>query len=354
MSATLRLGRPHDRAAAAFERLLARRELALAVLLVALVVVISVRAPEYVVPRNLINVLVGASVLCILVVGQLFVLLVRGVDLSTAANLGYSGMILAMVSHARPELPAVAFILLGAAIGLVLGAVNGVLVAAMRVPPIICTLGTMVIYRGLIFLLSRGAWVHAHEMSEPFKSFPLGAWLGLPNIVLVAIVVAAAAWYFLGYTATGRSIYAVGGNPLAATFAGLSVARVELLVFTLAGVLSGISGYLWTARFAIATPQAAEGREFAIIAACVIGGVSIAGGRGTVPGVILGALFITVIESALPFVRVSPFLQTAISGTVILIAVAVNARGERRPGRQILEVRAAERKPAARLQASPQ
>jgi rhamnose transport system permease protein len=346
--------RQRDRTSAAFSWLLTQRELALAALLLGMMVVIGIRAPEYVAPRNLVNVLIGASVLGILVVGQLFVLIARGVDLSTAANLAYTGMILAKLSQAAPGLPAIAFIVLGALIGLVLGAVNGALVALLRVPPIICTLGTMVIYRGLIFVLSHGAWVHAHEMSEPFKSFPLGSPLGLPNIVVVAIVIATCAWYFMRYTATGRSIYAIGGNPLAAAFAGLSVRRAEFLVFALSGLLSGVSGYLWTARFAIATPQAAEGREFAIIAACVIGGVSIAGGRGTVPGVILGALFITVIESALPFVRVSPFLQTAISGTVILIAVAVNSRGELRPGRQILEVRERPARGSARLQESPQ
>jgi rhamnose transport system permease protein len=349
MSATPLIGRPQDRVRGTFHWLLTQREFALATLLGGMLIIIGIRAPEYVAPRNLINVLIASSVLCVLVVGQLFVLIARGVDLSTAATLGYSGMVLAMLSHSMPGLPAIAFIFLGGVIGLGLGAVNGTLIAFLRVPPIICTLGTMVIYRGLIFLLSHGAWVHAHEMSESFKSFPLGTWLALPNIVSTAIIVAASAWYFLRYTATGRSIYAVGGNPLAATFAGLSVPKTEFLVFTLSGVLSGISGYLWTARFAIATPQAAEGREFAIIAACVIGGVSIAGGRGTVPGVVLGALFISVIESALPFVRVSPFVQTAISGAVILIAVAANSRGEMRPGRQILEVKSASRPTAAHL-----
>jgi rhamnose transport system permease protein len=354
MSVAPAAARQPDRASAAFDWLLTRREFALAALLLLMLAVIGVRAPEYVTPRNLINVLIGSSVLCILVVGQLFVLIARGIDLSTAANLGYSGMVLAMLSHAAPGLPAITFILLGAAIGFVLGAANGVLIAFLGVPPIICTLGTMVIYRGLIFLLSHGAWVHAHEMSEPFKSFPLGTALGLPNIVVVAMAVALCAWYFLRYTATGRSIYAVGGNPLAAEFAGLSVRRTEFLVFTLSGLLSGITGYLWTARFAIATPQAAEGREFAIIAACIIGGVSIAGGRGSVQGVILGALFISVIESALPFVRISPFLQMAISGTVILIAVVLNSRGELRGGRQILEVATRSSPASARLRESLQ
>src|SRR5579871_1847349 len=173
MTAPIIAVRQPDRMGAAFAWLLTQRELVLAALLLGLLIVIGIRAPEYVALRNLINVLVGASVLCILVVGQLLVLIARGVDLSTAANLAYTGMILAMLSQAAPGLPSIAFIILGAMIGLVLGAVNGILVALLRVPPIICTLGTMVVYRGLIFVLSHGAWVHAHEMSEPFKVFPL-------------------------------------------------------------------------------------------------------------------------------------------------------------------------------------
>lgn len=323
---------------ALIRQLLVQREVALGLLLIVMLIAIGIRAPEYVTGRNLLNVAINSSVLCILAVGQLFVLLARGIDLSTAANLAFVGMFLALLSQAVPGLPSISYIFLGAAMGLVLGAINGIFIAGVGVPPIICTLGTMAAYRGLIFILSKGAWVSSNEMSANFKAFPLESWLGLPNIVTVAIVVAVGAWIFLKYSGTGRAIYAVGGSPLAATFAGISIRRTEFLVFLLSGLLSGISGYLWTARFAIAYTQAAQGREFAIIAACVIGGVSIAGGRGSVPGVILGALFISVIESALPFVRVSPFVQTAISGTIILIAVAVNSRSERSKGRQILEV----------------
>lgn len=314
----------------------ARREVALATLLVLLLGAIAVRAPAYVSPSNIKNVVIDSSVLCILVVGQLLVMLTRGIDLSPAATLAFTGMVLAQLSQIDPSLPALAFLALGCGIGLSLGAINGALIAGVGIPPIICTLGTMVIYRGLIFILSKGAWVSAHDMSEPFKSFPLETWLGLPNIVAVALLVIALATAFLTVSATGRSVYAVGSNPVAATFSGLSVRRTSFMVYCFSGSIAGLCGYLWTARFAIAYTQAAEGREFAIVAACVIGGVSIAGGKGSVAGAVLGALFISVIETALPFIRVSPFLQTAIFGGVILMAVALNSRAERSKGRQIL------------------
>jgi rhamnose transport system permease protein len=324
-------------------RWLPRREPALALLLLTLLVVVGIRAPAYVAPGNLVTVLIDSSVLCILVVGQLFALLIRGIDLSTAANLAFVGMFLALLSEAHPELPSIAFLLLAAVAGTLLGAINAVFIAFVGVPAIICTLGTMVIYRGMIFILSHGAWVSSHEMSQSFQTFPLESWLGLPNIVLVATLVALAAWLFLRFTSTGRSFYAVGSSPLGATFAGISIRRTTLLAFTLSGLCSGVAGYLWTARYAIAFTQAGQGLEFAVIAACFNGGVSVSGGRGSVAGVLIGALFISVVQSALPFVRVSPFVQTALSGTIILIAVAVNSRGERPRGRQILEVE--ERRP---------
>lgn len=330
---------------ATLRRLLPRREPALAALLIVLLTVIGFRAPAYVSPGNLVTVLIDSSVLCILVVGQLFALLIRGIDLSTAATLAFVGMFLALLSQAHPELPALAFLLMAAVAGLLLGAVNAVFIAIVGVPAIICTLGTMVIYRGLIFILSGGAWVSSHEMSQPFQAFPLESWLGIPNIVLVAVLVSLGAWLFLQFTSTGRSFYAVGSSPLGATFAGISIRRTTLLAFTLSGLCSGIAGYLWTSRYAIAFTQAGQGLEFAVIAACFIGGVSVAGGRGSVAGVLIGALFISIVQSALPFVRVSPFVQTAISGIIILVAVAVNSRAERPRGRNILEVEESRPKP---------
>jgi rhamnose transport system permease protein len=318
-------------------RTLARqREASLFVLIVVLVLLIAVRAPEYVAYNNLENLLTNASFLIILVLGQLAVLLTRGIDLSQASVLAFSGMFLAQLSQVMPDLPVIAFIALSIAMGAVLGAVNGVSVSLFGIPPIIATLGSMAVYRGLIFLLSGGAWISAHEMSETFKAFPMTPFIGIPNIIWVAAIIAVLFWLLLVHTQIGRNIYAVGGNPSAARFAGISRRRVEMLVYILSGAVAGLTGYLWTARFAIAYTQAAEGREFAIIAACVIGGVSIAGGKGTVVGAILGAFLIAIVETALPFLRVNPFLQLAILGAVILVAVAANARAERKPGRQIL------------------
>lgn len=316
-----------------------RRENLLAITVVAILVVVLVRAPEFLGPQNINNLLANWGFLAILAIGQLTVLLTGGIDLSQASVLAFTGMFLAILSGISPELPAILFVFLGLLMGAALGLVNGAAVAWIGIPPIIATLGTMTIIRGLVYVLSGGAWISSHEMSNRFKSLAAGDLLGLPNVFWMACICVLFVWLLLQFTTNGRNIYAFGSNQDAARNVGISRHQVQLMVFAISGAVAGLCGYLWTARFAIAYTQAAEGKEFAIIAACVIGGVSIAGGRGTAAGVVLGAMLIAVLETSLPFLRISPFAQLAVIGAVILIAVAVNARSERRPGRRILATR---------------
>ncbi len=313
-----------------------RRESALLITIVVLLAAIIIRAPEYLGEQNLDNLLTNWGFLAILAVGQLAVLLTGGIDLSQASIMAFTGMFLAILSQYMPELPGIAFVVLSLAMGMALGLINGVAVAWIGIPPIIATLGTMTIIRGLVYVLSGGKWISSHEMSEHFKTIAATETLALPNVFLTALLCCVVVWLWLRFTRSGRNAYALGSNSNAARYAGISSVRVLMTVFMVSGAVAGLCGYLWAARFAIAYTQAAEGREFAIIAACVIGGISIAGGRGTVLGAALGALFIAVLETSLPFLRINAFAQLAVVGAVILIAVAANARAERKPGRQIL------------------
>ena len=216
---------------------------------------------------------------------------------------------------------------LRAVLGAALGAVNGLLVWKVGIPSIVVTLGTMTIFRGLIFLMTDGAWVNAHQMSDAFKALPRHILLGLPVMAWVAVVVIAVAAVFLTRTALGRSFYAVGGNPHAAVYTGLDVGRTQAIAFVISGTLAALTGYLWVARYAVAYVDIAGGFELDVVAACVIGGIAIAGGAGTVGGAVLGALFL----------GISPFWQLAISGSAIILAVAFNARQGRKAGRIILK-----------------
>jgi len=223
-------------------------------------------------------------------------------------------------------------------LGALLGSINGLLVWKLEIPPIVVTLGTLTIFRGCIFLLSDGQWVNAHEMSASFKSMPRFTVLGLPMLSLIALVVIAGMYVVFNRTALGRAFYAVGGNPNAAVYTGINVGRTRFNAFVISGALSGIAGYLWVSRYAVAYVDIASGFELDVVAAaCVIGGISIAGGMGSVAGAVLGALFLGVIKNALPVVNISPFWQQAIAGSAIIVAVIFNARSERRAGRIILK-----------------
>ncbi|GLR50257.1 ABC transporter permease [Shinella yambaruensis] len=316
--------------------LLKNREMLLVVAIALLVALIALRFPPFVTPRNLANVYNDTSILIILALGQMAVILTRCIDLSMAANLALSGMVAAMLNAAMPGLPIPLIILVAMALGAVLGAINGLLVWKLDIPPIVVTLGTLTIYRGLIFLLSGGAWINAHQMSDAFKALPRTAFLGFPLLSWLSLVIIALMVVVMRLTPPGRAFFAVGGNPHAAVYTGIDVGRTRFLAYCLSGTLAGLSGYLWVSRYAVAYVDIAAGFELDIIAACVIGGVSIAGGIGSVGGAVLGALFLGVIKNALPVVNISPFAQMAISGTVIIIAVAVNARAEKRKGRVIL------------------
>lgn len=326
--------------------LFTRRDALLALALALLIAVVASRFPAFATPGSLGGVFTDSSILIILALGQMVVILTRCIDLSMASNLALVGMIVAMTNAAMPFLPVPLLVLMAIGIGAVLGAINGVLVWRIGIPPIVVTLGTLTIFRGLIFLISDGQWINAHEMSAAFKALPRMTPLGVPLLAWAALACIAFMMLFVTRTATGRALYAVGGNPDAAVYAGIDTGRTRFIAFTLAGALAGLAGYLWVARYAVAYVDIAGGFELDVIAACVIGGISIAGGIGTVIGTVLGALFLGVIKNALPVVDISPFWQLAISGAAIIVAVSFNARAERRPGRIILK-RAERAAPAA-------
>jgi rhamnose transport system permease protein len=313
------------------------REVWLVVAMAAMIALIATRFPGFARPGNLAAVFNDTSILIVLALGQMAVILTRSIDLSMAANLAFTGMAVAMINAALPGLPLPLLILCALLIGLLLGSINGLLVWKLDMPSIVVTLGTLTIYRGATFLLSGGAWVNADQMSPAFINFQRGSLLGLPVLSWIAILVIAAFWLVMTRTPLGRSIYAIGVNPTASVYAGINVGRTKFIAFCISGMVAGLSGYLWVSRYVIASVEVANGYELSIIAACVIGGVSIAGGIGSVAGAVLGALFLGIIQSALPVINVSPFWQMAISGSAIILAVVLNARGERKQGRIILK-----------------
>ncbi|TIT20964.1 MAG: ABC transporter permease [Mesorhizobium sp.] len=313
------------------------REVWLLAAIVVLIGLISTRFPGFADPANLRQVFNDTSILMILALGQMVVILTRSIDLSMASNLCLTGMVVAMLNAAHPAIPIPLLIVIALLVGLVLGAINGLLVWRLNIPSIVVTLGTLTIYRGATFVISGGAWVNADQMSADFIGLQRAAFLGIPVLSWIALLVIALFFLVMTRTALGRSIYAIGVNPTASVYAGIDVGRTKFIVFCISGMIGGLCGYLWISRYVIASVEVANGYELNIIAACVIGGISIAGGIGSVGGAVLGALFLGIISNALPVINISPFWQMAISGSAIILAVVLNARGERRQGRIILK-----------------
>jgi rhamnose transport system permease protein len=317
-------------------RLLKHREILLVAIIIVLIAAFAYRAPGFASPGSLANIFNDTSILIILALGQMAVILTKSIDLSVAANLSFTGMAVAMLNATYPEIPLPLLIIAALGIGAVLGAINGFMVWKINIPPIVVTLGTLTIYRGMAFVLSGGAWVNQNQMTPEFLNAPRLPLLGLPILSWAAILVVAIVTLILTRTVFGRSLYASGGNPTAALYAGVDVGRTRFFAFVLSGMLAGFCGYLWVSRYAVAYVDIAAGFELDTVAACVIGGISTLGGIGTVAGAVLGSLFLGVIKNALPVIDISPFWQMAISGLVIIIAVTFNARQERRKGRLIL------------------
>jgi rhamnose transport system permease protein len=316
------------------------RELGLLVFIVILCVVFQLRNSRFLTVSNIRDLLTNTAILSILSVGMMMVILTRGIDLSIGSTIALAGMVSALTVNSFRAISPLLSILEGVAVGTIAGALIGLLIARFNVLPIIATLGFMNIIRGVTYLVSKGAWVSAYQMSDGFKQIATGKVLGVSNPIIIAVVINLAFFYFINHMRTGRQIYAVGSNPEAADISGIPRRRIILLVYTVMGALSGLAGVLWVAKFASAQGDTAVGYELSVIAATVLGGVSIAGGSGKVSGLILGTILFGILNNALPLINVSPFWQQAIQGIVILAAVLTNVLVKRNNQRFALRRRA--------------
>lgn len=313
------------------------RELGIALALVLLIAVTFVANPRFLSTQNVKDLLLGSSILAILAIGQAIVIITRNVDLSVGSILGLTAFATGAVFVAYPGLPIVLMVLIGVAIGAGLGAVNGGLIAAARVPALVVTLGTLYVFRGLDYMWATGRQINAADMPPGFLRMGTATIAGIPVLALIAIVVLVVVGYYLRNYRSGRELYAIGSDPAAARLSGIPAGRRVFLAFVASGALAGLAGVLHAARFGTLDANAGLGSELNVVAAVVVGGVAIFGGSGSVYGAALGAVLLTTIRAALPVLGINPFWQNVAVGALILAAIGLDRALSARIGRRLRE-----------------
>jgi putative xylitol transport system permease protein len=273
-------------------------------------------------PENISNILLQTSINGILAMGMTLVILTGGIDLSVGSVLAFSSIVAAtFVTGDNPHSPIVA-LLVGVVTGGLLGLINGWIIAYLKIPPFVATLGMLSVARGLTYAYTGGMPVP--NLSESFLNLGEGSLLGVPVPVLIFLLIFGILWVVLNHTTYGRSVYAVGGNAKSARTAGISTNPVIASVYVIAGLLAGLGGLILTARTSSALPQAGVSYELDAIAAVVIGGTSLSGGVGSIAGTLLGALIIGTINNGLDLLGVSSAYQQIVKGCIIVVAVLLD------------------------------
>ena len=277
---------------------------------------------------NMLNILRQTSINAVIAMGMTFVIITAGIDLSVGSILAFAGAICA--SLIGMDTPLVIALLVTIIVGAGLGATSGVIISYFNVQPFIATLVGMTMIRGATLVYTQGRPVSTgyFDVAESFYQFGAGYILGIPNPVILMIVIFALCWFILSQTRFGRHVYAIGGNENVARLSGINVKKVKILVYALSGALAALAGIILTARLESAQPTAGLGYELDAIAAVVLGGTSLAGGKGRIFGTIIGALIIGVLNNALNIMDVSSYYQMIAKGAVILLAVVVDSRGK--------------------------
>jgi len=296
-----------------------KESLGLLLIYALLLVTLSLLSPYFLSVNNLLNILVAVSVIGIIAVAMTMVIVSGGIDLSVGSVVAFTGVAVAQLSHSVPLWVAVAAAL---GIGLFTGTLNGLAVTRIGINPLITTLGTLSITRGLALVFSGG--LSQTISHEGFKFLGRGFVLGVPfQVLLMAALFALAAWVMRA-TVLGRSFYAIGGNARAARLAGLPVARLRLLTYVISGFSAALGGLVLASQLGAGAPAAASGIELSVIAAVILGGTSLSGGKGTIGGTLLGVLILGTLNNGLTLLNVSSYYQEVARGAVLLLAVALD------------------------------
>ena len=311
------------------------RKYGIVLILLGMLIAMTFLSPAFLTPRNLLNIVRQISVMGLIAIGVTMVIITGGIDLSSGSVLALAAVVATSLAQRLdwaeikfPGLDVPVFVPIVAALGVgaVCGLVNGSLIARFKIPPFIATLGMMTVARGFALIYSERP---VSGLKESYTYIGQGEPFGIPVPILILALVAIAAHILLNNTRFGRHIYALGGNEQAARISGINISRVKIGVYTIAGLLAGLSGLVLSSRIGSGQPGLGLGYELDAIASAVIGGTSLSGGIGTIWGTIVGALIIGVLNNGLDLLNVSAYWQTIVKGSIIVIAVIIDERKNR-------------------------
>ncbi|WP_432460703.1 MULTISPECIES: ABC transporter permease [unclassified Agarivorans] len=311
---------------------------AIYVVFVAMCIVMSILSPVFLSVANLLNVATQMASVGLLALGVTIIIITRGIDLSSGSVLAVAAVVSASMAQTidwgmrmypnMPELPVIVPILAALAVGAVCGYINGALIAYTRLPPFIATLGMMIVARGAALLYSDGRPISS--LTSSYQWIGQGNILGIPVPILIFIALAVLSYILLNYTRFGKYAYAIGGNETAAYVSGINVTKYKILVYTYAGTLAGIAALILSARINSGQPGLGVMYELDAIAAATVGGVSHAGGIGTIQGTIIGTMIMGVLQNGLDLLNISAYWQQIVKGLVIIGAVMFDMKRHRK------------------------
>ena len=303
------------------EKLWAIKEIGIIVPTLFYAIIVQAINPVFMTQMNLTNLFRQTGFVLIPALGMTFVLIAAGIDLSVGSLMGFGGIVVGTCMM-QLNLPIWLSICITLLFGVVLGLINGAFIIKFTIPPMIMTLGMMYMARGVAFVTTKGLPIY--PIPQEFQAIEQGNFLGLPTIIPICIVLCLAFHFMLTRTTFGRSVYAIGGNIDAAKLSGINTRKVTIKVYALCGFMASLAGVLMSARLGSGQPNAGEGYEMNVIAACIIGGTSTFGGRGTVLGTTIGALFMSILSNSLTLMKVDVYYQKLVIGAVLVVAVILD------------------------------
>ncbi|MEB6274403.1 ABC transporter permease [Staphylococcus xylosus] len=294
--------------------------------LILLVIIISALNSAFLEPSNLFNLLRQVSINGLIAFGMTFVILTGGIDLSVGSTLALSSAMIAILMVSGVD--SIVALLIGCIFGAILGAINGLLITLGKMAPFIATLATMTVFRGLTLVITDGNPITNLNGSYAFQLFGRGYFLGIPVPAVTMFITFIILYIILHKTVFGRQTYAMGGNEKAAFISGIKVNKLKVMIYSLAGLMSAMAGVILTSRLNSAQPTAGMSYELDAIAAVVLGGTSLTGGKGRILGTLIGVLIIGVLNNGLNLLGVSSFYQQVVKGVVIIIAVLIDRKNK--------------------------